>query len=171
MLAFWLGLLALAVAGLVLVMNVSGEDLEKLFSTLNFLSPKPSFNNLVTFEGKYLTFQYPPYWSPQSISLTEGSYELVFLGIPEAMDQTVGFFPVEFSSMNPRDTISEQEIIIGGRKGKKWIRLVQNAISYDYFTTGHNQQGSFGLHVTLASEDEEVEQLLDAVVGTIQFRE
>jgi len=131
-----------------------------------------SYHNLVRFESNVLSFKYPPYWNPQQMQIAgESGSSMVFLGIgDEVGEQSVGFYPVEFTSINPADSIYEEEITISGNKGKKWIRLGEGFVAYDYFSPGIDGQGSFGLHVTLPLEDKILEPLLDAVVATIEFK-
>jgi hypothetical protein len=124
--------------------------------------------------GEYVIFDYPSSWNPVKRKLFGGAIlEDWELGIPQVeSDQSLGFSTVPFSQLQPIDTetTTETPIVIGGKAGVKWVRRGTDYISYDYYTTGYEDQGCFGVHVTLANPDEVLEQQLDHLVQTIVFK-
>lgn len=136
-------------------------------------SPTPAETaNWETYQDQYLVFKHPPTWRPKPAALYGGAtLETISMGIPGiTSDQTLGFGAVLFSEIKPDDAIRQNTISIGGKLGAKWIRKGENYISYDYYTTGYQNQGHFGVHVTIVSEDKNLESQLDEVVQSIQFR-
>lgn len=58
----------------------------------------------------------------------------------------------------------------------KWLRGDEGYVSYDYVTAGSEAAqkggaGSFGLHVTVAEADPELESVLDMVAASIIFNQ
>jgi hypothetical protein len=98
------------------------------------------------------------------------------LGIPgmDSSDTTLAFFDAPFSDMVPDDVVSASAITIGGKPGTKWVRSDgSHYVAYAYYTTGYNNEGSFGVHVTVwnASGDAVLEGLLDRLVASITFNQ
>jgi len=124
--------------------------------------------------GEYIVFNYPSSWNPIKQELFGGAIlEDWKLGIPQVeSDQDLGFSAVPLSKLRPIDgeMVTETSILIGGKVGVKWVRLGTDYISYDYYTNGYEDQGSFGVHVTLTEADEVLEQQLDHLVQTVVFK-
>jgi hypothetical protein len=123
--------------------------------------------------GKYVTFECPPTWNPTPAPLFGGSVlEDWRLGISNVeSDQDLGFSAVSSQQGRPNDIVSEKQITIGGKTGFKWIRSGNNYVSYNYITTGQNNQGSFSVHVTVAQADSALEAMLDRLVQSIVFNQ
>lgn len=141
-------------------------------TTITEITPPPDPTaDWKTYQSLYFSFKYPFTWSPQSATLSGAiGFDNLKLGIPNVIsDQTIGFSPIEFSSIKASDSASQSVVTIGGKTGTKWIRKGINYVSYDYYTTGMNNSGSFGLHVTVPSEDKNLENQLDLLVATIKF--
>ncbi len=128
--------------------------------------------NWKTFTGSYVTFRYPDTWSPQRETPFGGQIlEAIKLGIPGVeSDQSLSFSQVNVEDARPDDIISESQLVIGGKDGYKWIRKGENYVSYDYITTGYNNNGSFSVHVTVPKEDKNLERQLDTLVQSITFK-
>lgn len=124
------------------------------------------------YSGNYVTFSYPAAWSPKVGYVGGGStLENVTLGIPNVLgDQTMSFSDVSVSEAKPKDVVKETAIIMGGKKGFKWLRKGTNYTSYDYITPGYQNKGSFSIHVTLSKEDTTIETLLDALSQSVVFK-
>lgn len=121
--------------------------------------------------GVYVSFQLPPDWQPGSEPVGMGSaLEAWTLGIPGVeSDQSLSFFELPFDQLEPPDLVTESAITIGGKPGAKWLRSGEGYISYDYYTTGPGDAGSFGIHVTVPAEDPELEAVLDLVAASVAF--
>jgi hypothetical protein len=122
--------------------------------------------------GEFVMFEVPSHWNPNKRPLFGGAvWEDWQLGIPGVMsDQALGFSEVAFNQARPNDIASETVITIGGKRGVKWIRHGANYVSYDYYTTGRNDRGSFGVHVTLSQKDANIEAQLDRLITSIAFK-
>jgi hypothetical protein len=63
--------------------------------------------------------------------------------------------------------------MIGEKQGTKWTRKSsfeeKPSTTYDYYTRGYQNTGSFGVHILVSGEDKNLEQQLDKVVQTIKF--
>ncbi|MBE2221768.1 MAG: hypothetical protein IAF02_09520 [Anaerolineae bacterium] len=126
--------------------------------------------------SEWVTFRVPGDW--QLTAVTPGMGSVLadwYLGIPGVEnDQSIAFFVPPFDQLMPDDVISEQPFAIGGQPGTKWVRGDEGYTSYDYYTAGTADTqaagaGSFGLHVTVAEADPELESMLDMVAASIQF--
>jgi hypothetical protein len=96
--------------------------------------------------------------------------ENIKLGIPNVVsDQDLGFSGVNYTDIKITDSVKQTFITIGGKQGTKWLRKGNNYVSYDYYTTGITNQGSFGVHVTVSVEDKNLENQLDLLVASIRF--
>lgn len=128
--------------------------------------------NWKTYNGKFVIFKYARLWDPTERELFGGAIlEDVHLGIPTVTsDQSLGFSGVPLENAKPNDVINEQAIIIGGKSGFKWIRKGKNYVSYDYITRGYNNEGVFDIHVTVASEDKNLEAQLDTLTKSVIFK-
>jgi hypothetical protein len=122
--------------------------------------------------GRYVTFRVPKSWSPTEVEpFGGGILEDWRLGIPGLeSDQGLGFSSVDFEQLRPSDAISQVAFTLGGKAGVKYLRSGENGVSYDYDTVGHDDQGSFGIHVSIARFDPELEQDLDRLARSVVFR-
>jgi len=126
----------------------------------------------------FVSFRVPKYWQPTFSSPGGGSVLAEWnLGIPGLeSDQTAAFFVIPFAELQPSDITSAQGFEIGGQPGMKWVRGGIGYVSYDYYTAGTNGTqkagaGSFGIHVTVAEADPELEANLDMVAASILFNQ
>jgi hypothetical protein len=115
-------------------------------------------------------------WQPTAVSFGGGSVLAEWhLGIPGVeTDQIVAFSAVPFTALQPNDIASEYEFEIGRQPGVKWVRTGLGYISYDYYTAGTASTqaagaGSFGIHVTVANADPELEANLDMLAASVSF--
>ncbi|MCG3206858.1 MAG: hypothetical protein FOGNACKC_00457 [Anaerolineae bacterium] len=140
-------------------------------SVSNSQPDNPALAGWQTVTGEHVSFRLPPAWRPTAVEPGMGSVlESWTLGIPGVeTDQDISFFAAPLEQIQPTDSISEYPFIIGGRPGVKWVRAGAGYFSYDYYTGGGADAGSFGLHVTVADETPELEAELDMVASTISF--
>lgn len=87
--------------------------------------------------SEHVNFRVAREWQPLALELGGGSVLADWqLGIPGVeSDQFIGFSGVIFDDLKPTDVISEDELLIGGRPGFKWVRQGEGYISYNYYTT------------------------------------
>lgn len=121
--------------------------------------------------GEYVSFRVPIEWAVTAVSPGGGSMlEEWRLGIPGVeSDQSVAFFAVAFDALQPSDLESETPFEIGGQPGAKWVRSGQGYVSYDYYTTGTGDAGSFGIHVTVSGHDCNLEAQMDKLAASVVF--
>ena len=124
--------------------------------------------------GNRVTFESPAEWHPTRSEPADSLGEGWQLGIPKAKHASLGFGAAGLERLRPADVLllHESTISLGGKPGFKWIRLAQvggSQIVYEYYTTGHNNQGIFGLGVVLAEPDPVIEQQLDRLAQTVVF--
>lgn len=123
-------------------------------------------------EGDGVTFQVPVDWIIVEEEPGQGSVINQWrLGIPGVDgEQRVAFFELPFDQMQPPDVLSEYPFEIGGRPGTKWVRAGEGYVSYAYYTSADGEAGSFGIHVTVAEQEPELETVLDQVAMTVVFQ-
>ena len=126
--------------------------------------------------GEYVSFRVPIEWNVTAVVPGGGTVlEEWNLGIPGVeSDQGVGFSAVFFDALKPDDVQSETAFEIGGQPGLKWVRGGEGYVSYDYHTAGTEDTqaagaGSFGIHVTVAEADPNLEVLMDKLAASIIF--
>lgn len=126
--------------------------------------------------SEYVSFRVPGHWRPTAVEPTPGSVLAEWhLGIPGLEgDQVIAFSAVPFAELSLNDLVSEEPLQIGGLPGVKRLRGGDGYLSYDYNSAGTEAAhqagvGSFGLHVTVAEADPELEMMLDMVAASIIF--
>jgi hypothetical protein len=142
-------------------------------SPQNTIAPTPTPQiTEKTYTGEYFSFKYQSNWNPTKQPLVPGTVkEIINLGIPDdTTDQTIMFTPLSITQVKPDDIQEESNITIDGQSGKKWIRHGEGYFSYDYYSKDPNSEGSFGIHVTTADRQAELEKALDKLVSTIKFK-
>ncbi len=126
----------------------------------------------------YVNFRVPGHWQPTAVDLSPGSvlaeWHLGISGLEG--DQVLAFSALPFADLSLNDLVSERPLAIGGQPGVKWLRGGEGYVSYDYVTAGSEAAqkggaGSFGLHVTVAEAEPELESILDMVAASIIFNQ
>ncbi len=144
----------------------------------SILTPSPTLSPQAkeewkTYNGEYVTFSYPSTWTPMRRTLSSGSIlEEVNLGIPGVTtNQTLGFSKGAEGHSRPDDAVSEENIMIDGSGGYKWIRKGNGYVSYDY-TTPYSKVGedTFAIRVMVDKEDKALERDLDQVMQSVFFK-
>lgn len=125
-----------------------------------------------TFDGINVIFKYPDSWNPaKQQDLLEGTLnEFIKLGIPNTVDNNLIISKEVIANEKPKDAVLETDFVIAGQAGKKYLRKSVDYFAYDYYTFGLNNKGQFGIHVSLRSENKELEKQLDEMVKSITFK-
>lgn len=135
------------------------------------IAPSISKAQKATYHDQYLSFQYPASWNPKSSTEAMGyELEVIQLNIPGVeSDQSAGFSSVPLEKIAPNDIVKTDTLNVNGRQWIKWTRKGAGYVSYDYSTKSPFTTGSFGIHVTLDTENPSLEKELDMLVSTLTF--
>ncbi len=127
------------------------------------------------YAGKTVKFYHPEKWLPEEKEPFGGTVvEDILLNIPDATDNSVYYSVTPYEIVKPDDVVKEEELVINDRRWIKWTREGENYVSYDYYTNEHqllDEAESFGVHVTMAERDDELERELTTFIYTIEFSE
>lgn len=155
------------------------EKIEKAFPTVatkvagNITKDRPF--DWKEYSGETIKFYHPGEWKPEEREPFGGAVvEDVVLNIPESTDNSISYSVTAFDLIKPADIVTEEEIILNDRKWIKWIREGEGYASYDFYTKEHlrgNEAESFGVHVTVKEQNEELEKELMVLVSSIEFND
>lgn len=155
------------------------EKIEKAFPTVttkvagSITKERPS--DWKEYSGETIKFYHPNEWEPEEREPFGGAVvEDIVLNIPESTDNSISYSVTAFDLIKPADIVTEEEIILSDRKWIKWIREGEGYVSYDFYTKEHlkgNEAESFGVHVTVKEQNEELEENLMVLVSSIEFND
>lgn len=127
------------------------------------------------YSGETIKFYYPDTWQPEERETFGGAaIEDIVLNIPESTDNNISYSVTSFDLVRPEDIVVEEEIVLNDRKWTKWVREGEGYTSYDFYTKEHlkgNEAESFGVHVTVKEQNEELEEELMVLVSSIEFND
>lgn len=157
----------------------SEEKIDKTFPTAttkvagNTIKERPY--DWKEYSGETIKFYHPDEWEPEEREPFGGSVvEDIVLNIPESTDNSISYSVTAFDLIKPEDIVMEEEIILNDRKWIKWIREGEGYVSYDFYTKEHlmgNEAESFGVHITIQEQNEELEEELMVFVSSIEFND
>lgn len=148
-----------------------------------------NFNNEETFkkyESITYTFDYPASWKPiprnsqqnTNIEMTDLRIPVIF-SLPRLGSTTlIGYFRDPIAKLRPADIVEEQQVIIAGRQGYKWIYKKDSTYYVYYYAVplsseliATRQASTFVIMVEAVRRDKDLEEILDKVANSVTFAE